>query len=231
MCRPTRNAHAARFGSTHSHARVPGPTPVDVGHTPAIDTTLVQAWSLRASRQVFPAKDAAVFTRGLLPEDGASICFFVRGACRAIDMVGTSATEVIASAATALPDVLDGRHLTKADFGVQLARRVGQQATSRQLSSWQLPWWHVSDRTLGESIVRTAPGVVALPGLLYFAPPRGRAATFVRTDRCGEAPSPRASREPARGDLVRHRPTSARSRPGHCAPSSRPDWHFLVSLN
>jgi hypothetical protein len=185
------------------HARVAELTPGDVDRALEIDKTLLQVWSMRASPHVVPTGDAAVFTLGLLPGDEESLRFFIRGAGPALDKVGMSATEVVERTAAALPEVLDGHDLTKDQLGVELARRVAQQLTSQQLAEWQSPSWHAPDQRLGESIVRFALSIVALQGLLCFAPRQGRAATFVRTDRWLGSPLPEMNREQAQAELVR----------------------------
>jgi len=185
------------------HARVSELTPADIDRALEIDKTLLQVWSLRASPYLLPTSDAAVFTLGLLPEDEESLRFFIRGADPALDQVGISATEVVEHTAAVLPDVLDGRDLTKDELGVELAKRVAQQLTSQQLANWQLPSWYAPDQSLGESIVRFALSVVALQGLLCFAPRRGKAATFIRIDQWLEAPLPKVNREQTRAKLVR----------------------------
>jgi hypothetical protein len=185
------------------HARVAELTPAEVDRALEIDKTLLQVWSMRASPHVFPTGDAAVFTLGLLPEDEESLRFFIRGASPALDLVGISATEVIERTAAALPDVLDGHDLTKDQLGIEIAKRVAQHLPSQQLAGWQSPSWYAPDQRLGETIVRFALSIVALQGLLCFAPRQGRAATFIRTDRWLGSPLPNVSREQARAELVR----------------------------
>lgn len=185
------------------HARVSELTPTDINRALEVDKTLLQVWSLRASPYIFPTDDAVVFTLGLLPEDEESLRFFILGADRALHQVGISATEVVERTAEALPQVLDGRELTKDELGVELAKQVAQYLTSQQLANWHLPSWYAPDQRLGESIVRFAVSIIALQGLLCFAPRRGNAATFIRTDQWLGAPLPKVNREHARAELVR----------------------------
>jgi hypothetical protein len=182
------------------HARVADLAPADVDRALAVDQTLLQVWSLRQSPYFFPTSDAAVFTTGLLPEDEESLRFSIRGAGPHLDLVGMSATEAVERTAAALRDVLDGRELTKDDLGIEIAQRVSQYLTPQQLAQWKAP--DVFTR-YGVTIVRFALGIVALQGLLCFAPRRANAATFLRTDQWLGAPWPDVDPEQARAELVR----------------------------
>lgn len=69
-------------------ARVAGLTPADVDHALDDDKTLMKTWSLRGSPHVFPTRDAAVFTLGLVPPDEEALRFFIRGVERALAATG-----------------------------------------------------------------------------------------------------------------------------------------------
>src|SRR4051794_20772878 len=178
------------------HARVTDLAPADIDRALAIDKTLLQAWSLRASPYFFPTRDAAIFTLGLLPADEESLRFFIHGAEPALDRIGMSATEVIQRTATALHKALDGRVLaSKRQLDVELANRVSQQLTSQQLAAWQSPSLYGPDQLLGEALVSFALRPLALQGLICFAPRQGKEASFVRIDQWLGAPLPKGNQQ------------------------------------
>ena len=67
------------------HARVARVTPGEIDHALAEDKSLLETWSLRAAPTVFPTRDRAVFTQGVLPDDEAALRAFIRGAIPALD--------------------------------------------------------------------------------------------------------------------------------------------------
>lgn len=182
------------------HARVSDLTPGDLDRALAGEKTLLQVWSLRASPYVVPTRDAAIFTAGLLPEDEASLRFFIRGAGPYLDLFGLSADEIVARVAEALPEVLDGRELTKDELGAALAQRLSEEIPPEQVSLWNAPDGLTH---YGETLVRFALSLVALQGRFCFAPWKRGAATFVLTDPWLGAPLPASDPSRARAELVR----------------------------
>ncbi len=186
------------------HARIAGLTPADVDCALERERTLLQAWSLRGAPYLFPARDAAVFTLGLLPEDEESLRAFILGAEQALDLLGMSATEAVERTAAALCEVLDGRVLAnKQRLDAELAERVAVRLPPQQLAAWQSPSWYGPNQRLGEAVVSFSLRPVSLRGLVCFAPRRGNEASFVRTDQWLGAPLPAADPEQARAELVR----------------------------
>jgi hypothetical protein len=173
------------------HARVSGLTPAGVANALERDRTLLQVWSVRASPYVVPTGDVAVFTRGLLPEDEASLRVFVAGMVPVLDEVGMTATDVVERTAAALHEALDGRVLTKRQMGAALAERLPERLG---------PWFEPS--TFSE-YTATFARPVALRGWFCFAPRAGNEAAFVRTDQWLERSLPDVDPDAVRAELVR----------------------------
>lgn len=113
------------------HARVEGLTPEDVDRALSEEKTLLQAWSLRQSPHLFPTRDAAVFTAGLLPEEEEEWRFVLAGFVPILEKVGMGAAEAVGLAEEALRDALDGRELTKREMGTELAKRLPEELPIR----------------------------------------------------------------------------------------------------
>lgn len=185
------------------HARVTGLDPVDVGRSLVVDKTLLQLWSLRASPYIFPTGDAAIFTRGVLPEDEDSLRFFIIGVEAALEKIGISATQVVELTAAALTEILNGRALTKDDLGIQISRRLSPDLTAEQAGAWRSPSWYAPGQSLGESVVRFALPILALKGLCCHAERRGNQA-FIRLAHLWlGSPLPEGNPLYARAELVR----------------------------
>jgi hypothetical protein len=184
------------------HARVDGLTPADVDEALEADRTLLQTFSLRGATYVFPTADAAVFTRGVLPEDEASIRFFILGAIPAFDKVGISAIDAIRLTSEALYELLDGRAPVKRELAPELADKTSERLSPEQLAAWKSPSWYAEGQQLGEAIVRFCLYVIALEGAFCFAT-RHNMATYIRTDQWLGAPLPPADPSKARAELVR----------------------------
>ena len=161
------------------HARVEDVTGAELDRALLADKSLVQVWSVRAAPLVVPVEDAAIFTHGLLPGSDQEVLHLIRGAGEHLGRAGLSATDLVAWAAAALEDVLDGHALTKDDLGVELSRRLAQHIPAEQHTLWfSADEWGY----FGESLARFALNVVALHGAFCLVSHPGRAATLVRSD-------------------------------------------------
>jgi hypothetical protein len=161
------------------HARVEEVSGAALDRALLADKRLVQVWSVRTAPLLVPARDAAIFTHGLLPDGEEELRFFIRGASDHLQRFGITATELVDWTALALDQVLDGCELTKDELGVALSRRVEQRIPVHLVDLWNSPdvLGHY-----GESLVRYALYVVALRGAFCVVSHQGHAATFVRTD-------------------------------------------------
>jgi hypothetical protein len=130
-----------------------------------------------------------------------------------------SATELVERTAAALPEVLDGRELTKDELGFELARRLSKYVTPQTLAVWNTP---DGLTRYGETLARFAISVVALHGLFCIAPRRRNVTTFLRIDQWLGGPLPQIDPPQARAGLVRRylsvRPVHLQPlyRYGHC---------------
>ncbi len=184
------------------HARVSDLTPADVDKAFEEDKTLLQTFSLRGATYAFPTADAAVFTRGVLPEGEGSIRFFIPGASLAFDKVGISAVEAVKLTREALFELLDGRAPVKRELAPELADKTSERLSPERLAAWNSPSWYAPNQLLGEAVVRFCLYVIALEGEFCFAT-RHNAATYIRTDRWLGAPLQDVDPAKARAELVR----------------------------
>ncbi len=199
------------------HARVEGLKPEDIDWALAEDKTLLQVMSLRGAPLVFPISDAAIYTTGLLPEDEASLRFFIPGAGDGLDRVGMSAIELVRLTSEALSAIMDAREMTKDELGIEIAARISGGLNPERRKIWQSPSW-LAGQYLGESLVRFALYVVSLQGLFCYAPRQENKARFVRTDRWFSSPLSSTGTEKARADLTRrYLHCYGPSTPGHFA--------------
>jgi hypothetical protein len=183
-------------------ARVESLTPADVENALEADKALMQTFSLRGATYVLPTADAAVFTRGVLPEEEDSLRFFIAGAVPAFDKAGMSAVEAVRLTSDALFKVLDGRALPRRELAVELADSVSGHLAPGQLAAWRTPGGYAPGQSLGEAIVRFCLYVNALEGSFCFVT-RRNAAHYVRTHQWLGKPLPEADPLKARSELVR----------------------------
>jgi hypothetical protein len=172
------------------HARVEGLTPAQLFSAVSVDRALLQTWSMRGAPFLYPSRDWAVFTLGLLPGTEASLHAHLAGLLDPmIEEAGMTVTELVELAAKGVYEALDGRVLTKRELGVELGRRMPPR----------LGPWFEPDTFYAANLVR----LVALRGLLCFAPRVGNESSFVRTDQWLDRPTPMTDAHQARAELVR----------------------------
>ncbi|UQA91995.1 winged helix DNA-binding domain-containing protein [Streptomyces halobius] len=196
------------------HVRLDGLTPEHVTAALAEDKTLVQVWSLRGAPHVVGVQDAAVFTTGLLPDDEDSCLAFIPGVQRHLAAFGLTAGAAVEHTREALPQVLDGRQLTKDELGVALAEHVAVRVPGVRKGPWEEPDG-LGHNTYGQSLVRFALYVAGLYGTVCFVPTRQGAARFALTEQWLGTPLPRWDAARARAELLRrylrcHGPSTAR---------------------
>lgn len=184
------------------HARVEGLTPEGIDSALEADKSLMQTFSLRGATYAFPTADAAVFTRGVLPDGEGSLRFFVTGAIPAFDKAGISAAEAIRLTSRALFEALDGRSLPKRELAPELADRVSRQLAPEQQAVWISPSRYAPGLELGEAIVRFCLYIIALEGSFCFIT-RRNTAHYVRTDQWLGTSLPEGDPQAARAELVR----------------------------
>ena len=186
------------------HARVDKLLTEDAERATETEKTLLQTWSLRGAPHMFPTREGAIFTQGLLPEDEDELRFFIRGIEQGLARIDLSLNQVVDLTASAVEQVLDGRVLAnKRQLDRELAAWVRERLTSKPQNAWDSPSPYGPDQTLGEALVSFALRPVALRGLICFAPRRGNEASFVRLDQWLGEPLPKPERAQAEAELVR----------------------------
>jgi hypothetical protein len=106
-----------------------------------------------------------------------------------IEEAAMTVTDLVELAAKEVHEALDGRVLTKRELSVELGRRMPPR----------LGPWFEPDTFYAANLVR----LVALRGLLCFAPRVGNESSFVRTDQWLGRPMPVTDPRQARAELVR----------------------------
>lgn len=186
------------------HARLERLTPEDVTRALEIDKALIQVWSLRGSPHIFPTADFSVFTQGLLPPDEDSRQEFIYGIKQALPLVQMSVTEIAALTAQAANHVLDQRILdNKQELDRALAGWIAPRLDAERAAAWGGPSLYAADQTLGEALVSFTLRLVALRGLICFAPRKRNEASFVRTVQWLVADPPHMDVDEARAELAR----------------------------
>ncbi|MEV0387073.1 winged helix DNA-binding domain-containing protein [Nonomuraea sp. NPDC050643] len=202
-------------------ARVPGATRETITELLEESRTLLQAFGARGAPHVFPVRDGAVFTRGLLPRDEESLREFLRGAVPSLDELGLPATDLAEHACEAVADVLDGTALTKDELGARAGERITGRLPAGLRDGWKGPSPYSAKQFLGESLVRFALPVASLRGVLCHGGRKGRSPLLRRTDQwtgpIREGPI-REGPESAAAELVRrYLRCFGPSTPGHYA--------------
>ncbi|MGP4099755.1 winged helix DNA-binding domain-containing protein [Nonomuraea sp. KM90] len=177
------------------------------------EKALLQAFGARGAPHVFPVRDAAVFTRGLLPGNEEALREFLGGAVPSLDELGMTAADLVRYTCEAVADVLDGTALIKDDLG----RAAGEWITGRLPAGLRNGWNGHSPYSpkqfMGESLVRFALPVASLRGILCHGGREGRSPLLRRTDQwVGRVPGGDrdASAELVRRYLRCHGPSTAR---------------------
>ena len=171
------------------HARVADLTPAAVDRALGEDKTLVEVLGVRASPQVAPARDAAVFTLGALPADEESLRAALLSLAAALDRAGLPATQALEQAAEVAREELDGGMLTRGALSEAMTRRLPEVLG---------PWCRAcKSRHVHEMLFR----LVGVRGVFVISR-AGKDAAYVRTDRWLGAP-PDGDRIAARAELLR----------------------------
>jgi hypothetical protein len=81
-------------------------------------------WAMRGAPYIVPVEDAAVFTTGAAPVGEASLKMFFGGWAASLSGTGLSLAKLVAQAADAAHEVLDGRQLPVDDLRHEIADRM-----------------------------------------------------------------------------------------------------------
>lgn len=167
------------------------------------DKILLQTWCMRGSPFVVPARDAAVFTTGVLPPTDAGVGFFVRGVQPALDRLGMSLADAVGAVRAEITGVLSGRRLAIDALGKAVAVRVASRLPAAQRHIWQSEGPYARGQPLGEGVVHFCIRVLALEGIVCFASRAGRTAPFVLVEEWLGRTIPAMEPDKARAELLR----------------------------
>lgn len=186
------------------NARLSGLTLNAVQQALEEEKTLLQTWSMRGAPAIFPTRNAAVFTTGLLPGDSRTLQAFITGSEQPLEQLGMQVEELVRLTAEAVRVVLDGRILAnKSKLDQKLAQHILSGLPAGQQKIWQGPSPFAANQFLGEALVSFALRPVALHGVICFAPRRGNEASFVLTEQWLGSPSAALDMRQARRELLR----------------------------
>jgi hypothetical protein len=171
-------------------ARIRDLTSAEIEHAMTVDRSLLQTWSMRGAPLVYPTRDWPVFTLALQPQSEEALHASVAGLLDPmIAEARMTVTELVELVAKGVHEALDGQVLTKRQLGVQLGNRMPSR----------LGRWFEPSTFYAANLVR----LVALRGLLCFAPRAGGEVALARTDRWLGQPLAGADPDEARAELVR----------------------------
>lgn len=184
-------------------ARVDGVTRARVEDAVATDKSLMQTWSLRGAPFCFPTADAPVFTTGALPPTEEGMGHLLPGVVRSLDRLGMTVTEAVERTGAEIADVLSRRRLTINELGGELAPRIGARLTGPRRDLWQAEGPYARGQPLGEGVVHFCVRILALQGVVCFAPRVRNRAPFVLVEEWLGVQHPRVDPVTARAELVR----------------------------
>ncbi len=185
------------------HARVQGVTQVRMAELVAEEKSLLQTWCMRGAPFVFPAADAPVFTRGVLPPTEASMRHLLPGVEQPLRDLDMSLTDAVELTRIEIGEVLSGRRLAINPLGVELAERVADRLPQEKRRLWQADGPFAPGQPLGEGVIHFCLRILTLQGVVCFAPRMGRTAPFVLVEDWLGHPIPAMDPQDARAELIR----------------------------
>lgn len=184
------------------HARVRGVT-ADGLESALADKSLLQTWSLRGAPFCFPTADAPVYTTGVLPPTEEAGRHFLPGVVPALDRLELSLGEAVELTGAELEGVLSGRRLAIGELGAEVAERVSGRLPKEQRAAWRQEGPYAKGQPLGEGVVHFCLRILALQGVVCFAPRAGNKAPFVLVTEWVGGPIPRVDPDAARAEVLR----------------------------
>lgn len=137
---------------------------------------------MRGAPYYMPTSDAWVFTTGVLPTTDHAARHFVPGVEQAVDWLGMSLGEATDRVADATSTVLRGRELAINELGAEVAKVIAPTLTREQREVWTSEGPYAKGQPIGEAVVHFCVRLLALRGLVCFAPRSGNKAPFVLTN-------------------------------------------------
>jgi hypothetical protein len=185
------------------NARVRNLTQEQVAEAVAGDRSLLRTWSMRGAPFHVPVRDAPVFTAGVLPPTEDAMRHYVPGVVPALDRLGMGLAEAVALTGSEMRAVLAGRQLGINELGAQVAQRIAPGLSASQGETWAEQGPYAPGQPLGEGVVHFCIRILALQGVVCFAPRSGGTAPFVLVDEWLANPVPDVDPAAARAELLR----------------------------
>ncbi|MDQ0754113.1 winged helix DNA-binding domain-containing protein [Arthrobacter sp. B3I4] len=185
------------------HARVRSVTQERVAQAVAGEKSLLQTWCMRGSPFYFPASDAPVFTTGMLPPTEEAMRHLVPGVEPALKLLGMNLIETVELAGAEIGAVLAGRRLAIDELGAEIAGRIAHRLPKRQRGIWEQEGPYAPGLPLGEGVVHFCVRILALQGVVCFAPRAGNKAPFVLVEEWLGRSIPDVDPNLARAELLR----------------------------
>ena len=161
--------------------------------------SLVELWAMRGSPIVIAADDLPYFSTGLCPDSGPEILHGMGGALESLAASGISATELLGRLCERAVEVLDGRALSKREFGEALTPAIPETLRKR-LARIRPPG---GDDPL-VFFTLSAARLISLRGIFLMAPREaGKEPTLVRSDQWLEGKLQAVAATDARAELAR----------------------------
>ena len=184
------------------HARVRGVSASTVADA-VEDRSMLRTWSMRGAPYVIPTADADVYTSGVLPPGEQALRHLVQGVEQAVDRLGLTLTEAADVVAEATREVLPRRRLAIDELGAEVAEAIAPRLTDRQRAVWLEEGPYAAGQPIGEAVVHFCVRVLALRGVVCFAPRAGNKAPFVLTEEWLGHPVAETDPAAARAELLR----------------------------
>lgn len=185
------------------HARTGGLTREAFTAAVAEQHSLLQTWSLRGAPYVFPARDAALFTAGVLPPTEEAARRFLPGVVPSLDALGLGVAEASDLVEAELTGVLAGRALDIHEIGAEVAPRIAPRLTAAQRRHWNAEGPHAPGQPVGEAVVHFLMRILTLRGVACIAPRAENRARFQLVGELLGGPLPDADPGLARAELLR----------------------------
>lgn len=189
-------------GALSLFARISDLTPEDVEDSLLTAKSTVQVWLMRAAPCLVPTDELGLFTQGLLPDDDASLLYYIQGSTGHLDKLGLTVGEAVQLSAEALSEALSGRHLTKEALAKAMASLVAPRLSPKPAAIWNTPdGWRRNSH--GETVVRFALSILSLQNRLCLLPGTGRATEIALTEEWLPRPVQMLPPETAAAELLR----------------------------
>jgi hypothetical protein len=185
------------------HARVEDVAQDRIDHLVGKEKSLLQTWCMRGSPFYFPTVDAPVFTTGVLPATEAARVHLIIGVEEALNKLGMGLDEAVDITAEEIVAVLSERQLAINELGEELAERIAGELSPAQRKTWQAKGPYGENSPLGEGVVHFCIRMLALRGIVCFAPRRENKAPFVLLEEWLGRPLPQVDPGSARAALLR----------------------------